>query len=159
MCNSNCALITRPFQENIYSDSVTDSNWIPKRAGTLLIDEKKKKILLVQTYGALWGPPKGTMEDGESYMNCAFRETREETGLPISFHEMRLVQKLFDRKAWYYKIKADKYRTSVDLKKIAVPEITGICWICKECLYKLFDSKQTNSHLNHLINYILSELQ
>lgn len=158
MCTSKCVKICRGFIENQWSHLPETKN-PTKRAGTLLLDEKRKKILLVQTYGSLWGPPKGTLEDNETFINCALRETREETGIPVSFHEMQLVQKIFDKKAWYYKIKADKYRNSVNLSEIAVTEITGVAWVCKECLYSMFESKQTNSHLNHLINYVLYHLK
>jgi len=38
-------------------------------------------VLLVQEAGGSWGPPKGHMEAGESQLDTALRELREETGI------------------------------------------------------------------------------
>lgn len=54
-----------------------------KKAGVLLHDTLTNKVLLVQSCGKLWGPPKGTVEPEEGYDKCAARELKEETGLTI----------------------------------------------------------------------------
>jgi len=43
--------------------------------------EVRKYLLLRHRYGGHWGFPKGHIEPGESEMDAALRETREETGI------------------------------------------------------------------------------
>lgn len=49
-------------------------------AGLILGDEKLNTVI-VQQFGKSWCFPKGHMEPGESTLDCASREFREETGL------------------------------------------------------------------------------
>lgn len=60
-------------------------NKVTKSAGLLL--KHKNKILLVHPVGANWygsfGIPKGKIENGEENIECAIRETFEETGLQV----------------------------------------------------------------------------
>ena len=54
---------------------------ITKKAGTVLLNEETKKIALIyrkDNKGLEF--PKGHWEDGETLMECAVRETEEETG-------------------------------------------------------------------------------
>ena len=55
-------------------------------AGTAVFDPKCRKLLMVQGdfKGCPWGFPKGKMDDGETLMACAARETMEETGLDVA---------------------------------------------------------------------------
>jgi len=60
---------------------------VPKvGVGVLIL--KGEKILLLKRKGAHgageWSPPGGHLEFGESFEECALRETREETGLAIN---------------------------------------------------------------------------
>ena len=55
-----------------------------RKAGVFMFDPNSKKVLLVQSCGKLWGPPKGSLEENESYDQCAKRELLEETGMKIN---------------------------------------------------------------------------
>lgn len=56
-----------------------------ERAGVLMIDKDSDSILLVlQKLSHCWGIPKGGVEAFESYIDCAKREVKEETGFDIS---------------------------------------------------------------------------
>jgi len=157
MCTC-CYLETREAGENPWS-SLKNTYEIKKRAGTIVLDYKNKKILIVQTYGSVWGPPKGSVDKNESFVSCAIRETQEETGLFLSKKELNLSKKLFDDSTWYYTVKADKYRNDICLKSITSNEVTGIGWVCLSCLDQLIEQKKTNSHLNKLRNYIHKKLE
>lgn len=53
-------------------------------AGTIILDESLEHMVIV--YGKCadkWSLPKGHIEENESYMQAALRETREETGLDL----------------------------------------------------------------------------
>mmetsp|Transcript_2726 Transcript_2726/g.10473 ORF Transcript_2726/g.10473 Transcript_2726/m.10473 type:complete len:397 (+) Transcript_2726:680-1870(+) len=49
--------------------------------GCLLLNKKMTKVLMVQAFGAkTWNFPRGKINKGESQIDCAARETREEIG-------------------------------------------------------------------------------
>lgn len=55
--------------------------------GAALLSKDFKKILLVQAYrGKSWGFPRGKINEGESYFDCACREVYEETSFDIKKH-------------------------------------------------------------------------
>ncbi len=45
------------------------------------------EVLLLQTPGGVWGLPKGTPDHGETLLQTARREVREETGLEVAAEE------------------------------------------------------------------------
>lgn len=52
--------------------------------GCIIMNENKDKLLLVKgATSECWGFPKGALENGESNIECAKRETMEETGLDV----------------------------------------------------------------------------
>lgn len=59
----------------------------PPKAGVILFDFKKKKILIVKNKNTAgtgkWGLPKGHVEKNESREDCAMRELHEETGIKL----------------------------------------------------------------------------
>ena len=58
-----------------------------EKAGCIIISKKNpKKILLIQTdyLGNTFSFPKGHLEKGETFEQCALRETQEETGLNVN---------------------------------------------------------------------------
>ena len=50
-----------------------------KKSGCLLINKKNKTVALVNRKGE-YSFPKGHLEDNETIIECAIRETKEETG-------------------------------------------------------------------------------
>ena len=88
MSNFNCTHNCCSYKLTHWSKPKTTSPLPPRpsnrrKAGVLLHDPTTNKVLLVQSCGKLWGPPKGSVEPDESYDVCAARELREETGLTI----------------------------------------------------------------------------
>lgn len=80
-CRNGCCLLNTSKYEPL--ETQIDKHGI-KKAGVLLYDTDTDSILIIQSKGNLWGIPKGTLKKGESYINCAFREVFEETGLNVS---------------------------------------------------------------------------
>jgi 8-oxo-dGTP pyrophosphatase MutT (NUDIX family) len=87
MCSKGCckaAIVpyTRKWTPSIVSDE--ERRIRRKKAGVFVYDRDKNKLLLVQSCGRFWGPPKGSMEQGEDVETAAIRELREETGVVLT---------------------------------------------------------------------------
>ena len=53
------------------------------KAGMFIYDPNEDRVLFVQSRGHLWGPPKGSLDEGEKEIDSAIREVKEETGLNL----------------------------------------------------------------------------
>lgn len=98
------------------------------RAGCIIHCDKQY-FLLVENYGQRWGFPKGTRDDNESYIECALRETEEETGLVFTKEDTKEFIDILDSR--FYIIEVN------DFKRVNYPfeidgEITGINWVSLE---------------------------
>lgn len=69
-------------------------------AGTIILDQDGK-ILLVEEKGR-WGLPKGGQERGESLVETAIRETKEETGLDVKIKELAFITEFFMGSGTHY---------------------------------------------------------
>jgi 8-oxo-dGTP pyrophosphatase MutT (NUDIX family) len=82
LCENKCCVIKlKPYTRH---KKYYNLNYKKHKAGVFIYDPKTNKILLVQSNGNLWGPPKGTLKSGETYQECAIREVQEETGLIVN---------------------------------------------------------------------------
>ena len=75
-----------------------------KCCGAIII--KDNKVLLVYQNNDVWGFPKGHMEEGETEIETALREVKEETNLDIEIDESK-------RYELSYYTDCDKYKTVV----------------------------------------------
>ena len=103
-----------------------------KKAGVFIYDSKQKRVLLVQSRGHLWGPPKGTLEPGENDTECAIREVKEETGLEINPRDFSQAMNI-GNKAMYFYLEMDVVPVDVQTQ-IDDNDANGITWIKVECL-------------------------
>ena len=71
-----------------------------KKAGCILLNKKNKTIALVCRKGK-YSFPKGHLEDNETLIECAIRETKEETG-----HNCHIIEK--------DKVKIINYKNSIN---------------------------------------------
>lgn len=51
--------------------------------GCIIFDKNKKVLLIHQIAGDYWGFPKGHVEEGETELQTALREVKEEVGLDV----------------------------------------------------------------------------
>lgn len=122
-----------------------------KKSGAFIVDPNTNKILLVQSRGQFWGPPKGSLHKGEDVMFGAIREVKEETGIELD-------SKKLDR---YYIVKGKALYYYVQLKEepikiqshITDNDANGIGWFNLDCLPGLIkDGKMIiNRHTKILI--------
>lgn len=105
-------------------------------------------VLLVQSYNGKWGPPKGRVEPGESALECALRETHEETGLAIAQHVVDPSRARVLRGKW------SMYEAVLPTPGPCTPqsdEITGIGWFTIGCI------RHNRALLNHPAKLCLHE--
>lgn len=101
-----------------------------KACGTIVINDNK--VLVIQQKQGFWGFPKGHMEQGESEIETAIRETKEETNLDVIIEDKTrfcltyvIEDKNIHKKVVYFVAKVDG---KVDIKP-QIEEINGIVWI------------------------------
>jgi len=104
------------------------------KAGVFIYDPKTDKVLLVQSKGNFWGPPKGTLNYAESERNCAVREVKEETGLKISNDSFTKATKIRNRAIYFY-MEMGECDVTVQ-EHIIGNDANGVGWIKPNCLEK-----------------------
>jgi 8-oxo-dGTP pyrophosphatase MutT (NUDIX family) len=108
-----------------------------KKAGVFIYDPAEDRVLLVQSRGHLWGPPKGTLELGETETQCAVREVKEETGLDVRPEDFSRATKIKNRALYFY---LEMNMTPVAVQdEVKDNDANGLTWIkvdcLKECIY------------------------
>ena len=129
--NKCCILKNNPYDFDQKSD-FEKVHYQSRKAGVVLYDPTTTKVLLVQSRGHLWGPPKGTLQYGESKRQCAIREVKEETGLTISDDSFTAAANL-SNKATYFYMETPECKVSVQ-SHIVDNDANGIGWIKLDCL-------------------------
>ena len=124
---------------------IPDSNKIychnrqQKKAGALIFDNTKNKILLVQSKGNFWGIPKGTVKENEHIYDSAIREVKEETGITISPSDFINTYHV-NNKGTYFHIQMNECEVDVQTEMID-NDANGIGWINLTCLNDLIERK------------------
>ena len=129
-----------------------------KKAGCFVFDKQKNKILLVQSRGQMWGPPKGSIQEYETPLNCALREVKEETGIDIREDQFS-GSMIIKSKALYYFIETDSDQWNVHPQNhIEDNDANGIGWFNVDCLEYFMKGELTiNQHCSILIKKIFEK--
>ena len=131
VCPNNCCkLDIEPYTEQDETFDNVHRNF--RKAGVVLYDPSTKKVLLVQSRGHLWGPPKGTLNYGESRRECAVREVKEETGLVVHADDFTKAVNLSNRAVYFY-IETAEVEVHVQ-SHIVGNDANGVGWISLDCL-------------------------
>uniref|UniRef100_A0A6C0KHD8 Nudix hydrolase domain-containing protein n=1 Tax=viral metagenome TaxID=1070528 RepID=A0A6C0KHD8_9ZZZZ len=160
-CSNKCCNYTiTPYQDpySYYPSKSIDSKI--KKAGSFMYDKQNNKILLVQSRGQLWGPPKGSIQDNENPLECALREVKEETGIEIKEAELNSGSITIKTKALYYfmEVNMDKYNVEPQIH-VKDNDANGIGWFNVDCLNELIDKRHIsiNQHCRILIKRIFNK--
>jgi ADP-ribose pyrophosphatase YjhB (NUDIX family) len=135
-CKAGCCTIKYEIYK---SDPYLKKNykWSTSKAGAFIYDPKLKKVLLVQSKGMLWGPPKGTRVYRESYKKCAIREVEEETGIVLRMEDMKNAFKIHNNFVYYY-VECSETQVSVQHNDANdANDANAIGWINTNCLNEL----------------------
>ena len=89
-----------------------------KACGTIVINDGK--VLVIKQKQGFWGFPKGHMEQGESEIQTAIRETKEETNLDVIIENKNI-----NKEVVYYIAKVDG---KINIKP-QIEEVNSIAWI------------------------------
>jgi 8-oxo-dGTP pyrophosphatase MutT (NUDIX family) len=108
-----------------------------KKAGMFIFDRITQRVLLIQSRGKLWGFPKGSLNNAETYKEGAIREVREETGLEIDGSEFGDIVYRPVSQTMYFLVYKSECPVSIDHGP-ADNDATGIGWIHIHCLEQLF---------------------
>jgi ADP-ribose pyrophosphatase YjhB (NUDIX family) len=113
-----------------------------KKAGAFIYDPNEDRVLLVQSRGQLWGPPKGSLEIdiNETTADCAIREVKEETGLDINVTDFQQAITIKNRATYYYVEKTTCNIEVQDHENIENNDANGITWIKINCLEECIKS-------------------
>ena len=155
-CEKNCCQIKTSVPNNVKFFH----NRTNKKAGVFIYDPEEDRVLLVQSQGLLWGPPKGTLEEqlGENICECAIREVKEETGLTIDPNELTRIMKIKNRITYYY---CERKATDVEIQKIEGNDANGITWIKVDCLIdyvkkkRMFLNKHCEITMKRFLNIVI----
>ena len=128
-----------------------------KKAGAFIFDKNKNKILLVQSRGQYWGPPKGSLNENEDIKHCAKREIKEETGLDIEENEFNRFY-IVKGKALYYYVELEEKEIEVQTH-IKDNDANGVGWFNIDCLENLIKEKEVlvNLHCKILLKKYLNK--
>jgi len=165
-CETGCCKYSIiPYRQYYYSNNIHSIQSKIKKAGSFIYNPKTSKILLVQSRGQLWGPPKGTLKCDESIVNCAIREVKEETGIDITESQFQ-GDMLVNSKARYYftELDLDEKDDNFLLPQVnsldkEANDANGIGWFNVNCLNKLISDGKIfiNQHCRILIKKIFDK--
>lgn len=119
------------------------------RAGVITLSKKGNKLLVVLGRCGLYSLPKGVIEKGETFIECAQREAYEETGLKVE--PIRTRRFIYNDTVLFYtkKIKEEeiKKRETDEVIKVEMREIK-----------ELEKMPNLNSSLKRVIKYLKREI-
>lgn len=101
------------------------------KSGVFIYDPIEDRVLLVQSRANLWGIPKGSIEEGETTLECALREVREETGLKLEEEALITATRIRNRALYYY---TEMPACKVNIQREIGNDVNGIGWVRLECL-------------------------
>jgi ADP-ribose pyrophosphatase YjhB (NUDIX family) len=127
----------------------------PKKAGIFIVSEDTQKILLVQSKGQYWGPPKGSLNENETLEEGAVREVMEETGLVFDRDSIGEIRGIKGR-AFYFFQTIPEVELRVQLH-VENNDANGIGWFSLDCLEALISRGvlRINQHCRYLIRKLL----
>ena len=133
--NGCCSMIVSKYD---YNKNILLKKNLPKnkkKAGVFVYNPDKTKVLLVQSRGKYWGPPKGTLEENEDWEICAERELKEESGISLTENECLSRLGFIKSNAYYFTL--EKNNVNITLQNVDNNDANGIGWFDVLCLKEM----------------------
>ena len=134
---------------------VKTTNQRKRKAGVFIYDPETSRIVLVQSRGNLWGCPKGSLKDSETFKNGAVREVKEETGLAINPQSLEIHHSINSSiKYFYFEM---KYK-EVKVQKLPGNDANAVGWFNIKCLENLLKTRKMRLtlHTRNLLRRFLN---
>lgn len=149
-CKNGCCKL---FIRNFIQTNHTPNYKLKTPKAGIVITNTHQKLLVVQSRGLKWGPPKGSYEecDNNNPENCAIREVEEETGIIVNKSDMVPFFKV-DRTTYFY------IKTDIEFDKNKSDSgISGIGWINPSCLLDMYNNSllDLNYHCKRCVSKII----
>jgi len=159
-CDKGCCKYTIiPYKQVYYSNNIYDIKTKIKKAGSFIYNQHSNKILLVQSRGQMWGPPKGTLKPDESILTCAIREVKEETGIELDESQLKGSVIIKSKAQYYFTELQDSDEFLTPQSSVEDNDANGIGWFNIDCLNKLISEGKIfiNQHCRLLIKKIFDK--
>lgn len=134
------------LDKNAYTPPAWDESKEPydhpkRRAGVLVINPRRRTVLLVQSRCKFWGVPKGGIEHSETPIQCAVRELYEEANMRVAPSDLKLIVE--SRTDSYFLYKSDYESGQLPPRDpLHYNDATGFAWVKFECLVKMLRAKK-----------------
>ena len=157
-CDKKCCKIYIQYYSNKRSYTKPFRNY--RKAGVFIFDPKEDRVLLVQSRGHLFGPPKGSLNIGEIDIDCAVREVKEETGIDVNPNDFLRAINIKNNATYYYMEMGmcdnELYLKNQIFNGDSDNDANGITWIKMGCLENAILSG--NIVLNHYAKIVFYKL-
>ena len=121
-----------------------------KSCGCIIID--KDRVLLVKHNAGHWDFPKGHMEDGETEIETAIREVKEETNLDVKEEDLKLITIVSgNTRRFRYTTKQAKFSQDNKVKQKALS-------LGEDLINFLNDNNIKNCFVEPLVGFINNEV-
>jgi 8-oxo-dGTP diphosphatase len=145
-CGRGCCSLEKWHYTNVHEHITRD---LKRRKAGVLIKNKDGKILIIQSRGNRWGPPKGTAYSNEDNVECAIRELHEETGVELSRLDLIGCQMVQISHISYYIYYGDVDTDLTHIKSMLNNDCSGIGWVYPDCLMEMVE-KDVIKVTNHM---------
>lgn len=111
-----------------------------KKAGVFIYNPTTNRVLLVLSRNRFWGLPKGSVQTGETDVQCAIREVYEETGIAVEESQFLFSIKVNTSSTYFYMEMEKSYDEEKELVEIQnnsqqeANDVNGIGWVSLDCL-------------------------
>lgn len=135
------------------TDMVYSSRTPVHRCGLFCYDPATQRVLIMQSYGKQWGIPKGRREIHETPLQCALRETLEETGVSVQSTRVHAIALAQENHTIFFATYHPRWVTLDPYFRPRGGDSTGYAWVHLNCIRKA-PYNSLNYHIRNILRRI-----